>query len=81
MDCNLQSTRKSFIEDTASVTGSHPSTIARHIKISTDLTPEAKETLRGAKKPVSKVNEVIQSQEVLQMAMEEGRLLSHPLRK
>lgn len=53
VDCNLQSTRKSFIEDTASVTGSHPSTIARHIKIANDLTPEAKETLRGAKKPVS----------------------------
>lgn len=53
VDCNLQSRRKSFIEDTASVTGSHPSTIARHIKIATDLTPEAKETLRDAKKPVS----------------------------
>lgn len=53
VDCKLQSTRKSFIEDTASVTGSHPSTIARHIKIATDLTPEAKETLRGAEKPVS----------------------------
>ena len=53
VDCNLQSRRKSFIEDTASVTGSHPSTIARHIKIATDLTPEAKETLRGAEKPVS----------------------------
>ena len=53
VDCNLQSRRKSFIEDTAGVTGSHPSTIARHIKIATDLTPEAKETLRGAEKPVS----------------------------
>lgn len=53
VDCNLQSTRKSFIEDTASVTGSHPSTIARHIKIATDLTPEAKKILRGAEKPVS----------------------------
>ena len=53
VDCNLQSRRKSFIEDTASVTGSHPSTIARHIKIATDLMPEAKETLRGAEKPVS----------------------------
>ena len=53
VDCNLQSRRKSFIEDTASVTGSHPSTIARHIKIATDLTPEAKKTLRGAEKPVS----------------------------
>lgn len=53
VDCNLQSRRKSFIEDTAGVTGSHPSTIARHIKIATELTPEAKETLRGAEKPVS----------------------------
>lgn len=53
VDCNLQSRRKSFIEDTASVTGSHPSTIARHVKIATDLTSEAKETLRGAEKPVS----------------------------
>ena len=53
VDCNLQSRRKSFIEDTASVTGSHPSTIARHVKIATDLISEAKETLRGAEKPVS----------------------------
>lgn len=53
VDCNLRSTRKSFIEDTASVTGSHPSTIARHIKIATDLTPEAKKTLQSAKKSVS----------------------------
>ena len=53
VNCNLQSTRKSFIEDTAGVTGSHPSTIARHIKIASELTPEAKEILRRAKKPVS----------------------------
>ena len=53
VNCNLQSTRKSFIEDTAGVTGSHPSTIARHIKVASELSPEAKEILRGAKKPVS----------------------------
>ena len=53
VNCNLQSTRKSFIEDTATVTGSHPSTIARHIKVASELAPEAKEILRGAKKPVS----------------------------
>ena len=53
VSCNLQSTRKSFIEDTAGVTGSHPSTIARHIKVASELAPEAKEILRGAKKPVS----------------------------
>lgn len=53
VNCNLQSTRKSFIEDTANVTGSHPSTIARHIKIASDLTAEAKKILRGAKKSVS----------------------------
>ena len=53
VNCNLQSTRKSFIEDTADVTGSHPSTIARHIKVASELVPEAKEILRGAKKPVS----------------------------
>ena len=53
VSCNLQSTRKSFIEDTADVTGSHPSTIARHIKVASELVPEAKEILRGAKKPVS----------------------------
>ena len=53
VNCNLQSTRKSFIEDTAGVTGSHPSTIARHIKIASELTSEAKEILRHAKKPVS----------------------------
>ena len=52
VNCNLQSTRKSFIEDTANVTGSHPSTIARHIKIASELAPEAKEILRGAKKPI-----------------------------
>ena len=53
VNCNLQSTRKSFIEDTANVTGSHPSTIARHIKIASELEPEAKEILKGAKKTVS----------------------------
>ena len=53
VNCNLQSTRKSFIEDTANVTGSHPSTIARHIKIASELTAEAKTILRGAKKSVS----------------------------
>ena len=54
VNCNLQSTRKSFIEDTATVTGSHPSTIARHITVASELAPEAKEILRGAKKPVSR---------------------------
>lgn len=33
--------------------GTHPSTIARYIKIAADLTPEAKEVLRTAEKPVS----------------------------
>ena len=49
VNCNLQSTRKSFIEDTANVTGSHPSTIARHIKIASELAPEAKEILVSVK--------------------------------
>jgi len=53
VNCNLQSKRKSFIEDSADVMGSHPSTVARHIKIASELTPEAKEILRGAEKPVS----------------------------
>lgn len=53
VNCNLQSTRKSFIEDSADVMGTHPSTIARYIKIAADLTPEAKEVLRTAEKPVS----------------------------
>lgn len=53
VNCNLQSTRKSFIEDTADVTGAHPSTIARHIKIASELTSEAKEQLRSAGKSVS----------------------------
>jgi len=53
VNCNLQSRKKPFIEDSADVMGSHPSTVARHIKIATELTPEAKEILRGAEKPVS----------------------------
>ena len=51
MDCNLQS-KKPFIEDTADLTGQHPSTISRHIKVASELTPEAKEILKGAAKPV-----------------------------
>lgn len=53
VNCNLQSRKKSFIEDSADVMGSHPSTVARHIKITSELTSEAKEILRGAEKPVS----------------------------
>lgn len=53
VNCNLQSTKKSFIEDSADVMGTHPSTIARHIKIAAELIPEAKEILRTAEKPVS----------------------------
>jgi len=53
VNCNLQSRKKSFIEDSADVMGSHPSTVARHIKIASELTPETKEILRGAEKPVS----------------------------
>ena len=52
MDCNLQSKKKPFIEDTADLTGQHPSTISRHIKVASELTPEAKEILKGAAKPV-----------------------------
>ena len=50
-DCNLQS-KKPFIEDTADLTGQHPSTISRHIKVASELTPEAKEILKDAAKPV-----------------------------
>jgi len=53
VNCNLQSRKKSFIEDSVDVMGSHPSTVARHIKITLELTSEAKEILRGAEKPVS----------------------------
>ncbi len=42
-----------FIEDSADVMGSHPSTVAHHIKIASKLAPKAKRILRGAKKPVS----------------------------
>ena len=49
----MQTTKKAFIQDTADLTGAHPSTISRHIKVATDLTPEAKEILRTAEKPVS----------------------------
>ena len=51
MDCNLQS-KKPFIEDTANLTGQHPSTISQHIKVASELTPAAKEILKGAAKPV-----------------------------
>ena len=51
-DCNLQS-KKPFIEDTADLTGHHPSTISRHIKMASELTPEAKEILKSAAKPVA----------------------------
>lgn len=50
-DCKLQS-KKPFIENTADLTGQHPSTISRHIKVASELTPEAKEILMGAAKPV-----------------------------
>jgi len=53
VNCNLQSRKKSFIEDSADVMGSHPSTVARHIKIASELTPEAKDFLRSAEKLVS----------------------------
>lgn len=53
VNCNLQSTKKSFIEDSADVMGTHPSTVARHIKIAAELAPEAKEILRTAEKPVA----------------------------
>lgn len=52
MDCNLQSKKKPFIEDTADLTGQHPSTISRHIKVASELTPEAKKILKGAARPV-----------------------------
>ena len=51
-DCNLQS-KKPFIEDTADLTGHHPSTISRHIKVASELTPEAKEILKSAAKPAA----------------------------
>ena len=52
VNCKLQTTKKAFIEDTADLTGAHPSTISRHIKVATDLTDEAKEILHTAEKPV-----------------------------
>ncbi len=53
VNCNLQSRKESFIEDSADVMGTHPSTVARHIKIATELVPEAREILRTSEKPVS----------------------------
>jgi len=53
VNCNLQSRKKSFIEDNADAMDSHPSTVACHIKTASELTPEAKKILRGAEKSVS----------------------------
>lgn len=66
-DCNLQS-KKPFIKDTADLTGQHPSTISRHIKVASELTPEAKEILKGAAKPVphstlSKISKLMPEQQ------------------
>ena len=49
VDRKMQTTSKSFIEDTAEKLGVHPSTVARQIQVAKNLTPETKEIIRDAK--------------------------------
>ena len=49
VDCTVQSTSKSFVEDTAGKWGVHPSTVSRHLQIAEGLTTEAKDILCSMK--------------------------------
>ena len=44
---------KSFVEDTANAVGVHPVTVSRLVQIAKNLTPEAKEVLRGSEQKVT----------------------------
>ena len=50
VSCNAQSTCKSFIQDTAEKLHMHPSTISRHLRIASTLTPKTADILSGMKK-------------------------------
>lgn len=54
VDCKMQTTSKSFIEDTAEKLGVHPTTIARQIQTAKNLTPEAKKIIQGADAKITK---------------------------
>lgn len=49
VDCKMQTTSKSFINDTADKLGVHPCTVARQIQAAKNLTPEAKEIVKDTK--------------------------------
>lgn len=53
VDCMVQTTSKSFIEDTAEKLGVHPCTVARQIQIAKNLTPATKEIIQNTSTKVS----------------------------
>lgn len=48
VSCKMQTTTKSFLEDTAELLGVHPSTVARQLQIAENLTREAGEIIENA---------------------------------
>lgn len=54
VDCKMQTTSKSFINDTAEKLGVHPCTVARQVQTAKNLTPETKEIIKGADTKISK---------------------------
>lgn len=52
--CNLDSSPKPFIEDTAEKLGVHPSTVARQIQTAKNLTTEAKDIIRNTGTKITK---------------------------
>lgn len=54
VDCKMQTTSKSFINDTAEKLGVHPCTVARQIQTAKNLTPETKEIIKGTDTKISK---------------------------
>jgi len=56
VECNLHSTSKSFVDDTAEKLGVNPSTIKRQIQTAKNLTPEAKTIIKNSDTDISKTN-------------------------
>ena len=48
VSCKMQTTTKSFLEDTAELLGVHPSTVARQLQIAENLTREAGDIIKNA---------------------------------
>lgn len=48
VSCKMQTTIKSFLEDTAELLGVHPSTVARQLQIAENLTPEACDIIKDS---------------------------------